>query len=142
MAESTLNQIIDTSLQKIKELAHTETVIGDPISLPNGVTILPISKISMGFVSGGLDFNGKKAEAGAPAATKFGGGGGTGVSITPVGFLTVSATGTVQLLPITDPKDADALDKITALLEKSPDILKKLKDVISSKREGKEDAGE
>ncbi len=74
MADSVLNEIIDTSLQKIKELAHTETIVGDPISLPGGVTILPVSKISMGFASGGVDFGGKKNGTDAPIATKFGGG--------------------------------------------------------------------
>ncbi len=136
MADSVLNQIIDTSLQRIKELAHTETVIGDPISLPGGTTILPVCKIALGFGSGGVDFNfGKKAGEDAPISTRFGGGGGTGLTVTPVAFLTVSPTGTVQLLPITNPQDADAIDKISALIEKSPDILQKLKNVILGKKE-------
>lgn len=138
MADSVLNQIIDTSLQKIKELAHTETVIGEPISLPGGTTILPVSKISMGFASGGVDFTGKRPQGDAPAATKFGGGGGTGLTVTPVAFLTVSPTGTVQLLPITNPADADAIDKISSLIEKSPDILQKLKNVIVGSKETEE----
>ncbi len=132
MADSVLNTIIDTSLQKIKELAHTETVVGDPITLPGGVTILPVSKIAMGFASGGLDL--KKADSDI-AHGKFGGGGGTGLTVTPVAFLTVSPTGTVELLPISNPSDADALDKITSLVEKSPDILQKLKQVLFSKKE-------
>ncbi len=138
MADSVLNQIIDTSLQKIKELAHTETVIGDPITLPGGTTILPVSKISMGFASGGVDFGGKPQQNNTPTATKFGGGGGTGLTVTPVAFLTVSPTGTVQLLPITNPADADAIDKISSLIEKSPDILQKLKNVIVGTKEESE----
>ncbi len=130
MAESNLNEIINTSLQRIKDLAKNETVIGDPISLPGGVTIIPVSKISMGFVSGGLDFPSKK-NSDAPVATKFGGGGGTGITVTPVAFLTVSATGTVELLPITNPGEADTLDKVTALIEKTPDVILKLKNIIT-----------
>ncbi len=129
MADSNLNEIINTSLQKIKELAKNETVVGDPITLPGGVTVIPVSKISMGFVSGGLDFpSGKNTSA--PVATKFGGGGGTGITVTPVAFLTVSETGTVQLLPISGPGDADTLDKITTLIDKTPDVVLRLKNII------------
>ncbi len=137
MANSNLNDMIETSLQKIKELAQSETVIGDPISLPGGVTVIPVSKISMGFVSGGLDFPSRKTSD-APVATKFGGGGGTGITVSPVAFLTVTETGTVQLLPIMNPADADTLDKITALVEKAPDVLLRLKKVIGGKKKKNE----
>ncbi len=134
MADSNLNEIINTSLEKIKELAKKETVIGEPITLPGNMTIIPVSKVSMGFVSGGLDFPASKKNSDAPIATKFGGGGGTGVTISPIAFLTVSASGNVQLLPITDPGEVDTLDKVTSLLEKSPDILSRLKNVIFKKK--------
>ncbi len=144
MAESNLNEIINTSLQKIKELAKNETVIGEPMTLPGGVTVIPVSKISMGFVSGGLDFPSRKTSD-APVATKFGGGGGTGITVTPVAFLTVSETGTVQLLPITNPGEADTLDKVTTLVEKTPDILLRLKNIIMdaiNEKKNKEEAAE
>ena len=76
MANSNLNEIIDTSLSRIKELANSQTVIGDPITLPNGVTIVPVCKVAIGYATGGLDF---PAKGNAPTATKFGGGGGGGV---------------------------------------------------------------
>jgi sporulation protein YtfJ len=136
MADSNLNEIIETSLQKIKELANNETVIGDPITVPGGVTIIPVSKIAIGFASGGLDFPAKK-ESSAPTATKFGGGGGTGITVTPIAFLTVSASGVAELLPINTPGEADSLDKITALIEKTPDILEKIKKVFAGKKKEK-----
>jgi len=139
MADSVLNDIINTSLQRIKDLAHTETVIGDPISLPGGTTILPVSKISLGFASGGLDFNGKQSDAHTPTAAKFGGGGGTGMTVTPVAFLTVSPSGTVELLPIVSPSDCDTLDKVTTLAEKTPDILRKIKQVFARKKNSEPD---
>ncbi len=141
MADSNLNEIINTSLERIKELAKNETVVGDPITLPGGVTIIPVSKLSMGFASGGLDFPSKKSSD-APAATKFGGGGGTGITVTPVAFLTVSATGTVELLPITNPGEADTLDKVTTLIEKTPDVLMKLKNIIFDAKKKKEEEAE
>lgn len=135
MADSNLNEIIGTSLSKIKELANNETVIGDPITVPGGVTIIPVSRVSLGFASGGIDFPDKKSEH---TATKFGGGGGTGVTVTPIAFLIVSATGNVELLPITNPDDIDTLDKIGNLMEKAPSIVERLKNIFAGKKKKKE----
>ena len=132
MANSNLNEIIDTSLSRIKELANSETVVGDPISLPNGTTIIPVCKVAIGYATGGLDF---PAKGNAPTATKFGGGGGSGITITPIAFLTISATGATELLEIHTPSEADSLDKISALIEKAPDILNRVKQVLSKKAE-------
>lgn len=137
MANSNLNEIIDTSLSRIKELANSQTVIGDPITLPNGTTIVPVCKVAIGYATGGLDF---PAKGNAPTATKFGGGGGSGITVTPIAFLTVSATGTTELLEIHTPAEADSLDKITALIEKSPDILERIKNVFASKKKPTGDA--
>lgn len=139
MADSNLNEIIGTSLSKIKELANNETVIGDPIVVSGGVTIIPVSRVSLGFASGGIDFPDKKGEH---TATKFGGGGGTGVTVTPIAFLIVSEGGNVELLPITNPADADAFDKIGTLMEKVPSVLDRLKKVFESKKKKKEKAAD
>lgn len=136
MADSNLNEIIDTSLARIKELAKSETVIGDPISVPGGVTIVPVSKVSLGFASGGLDFPDKRGEH---TALKFGGGGGTGVTVTPIAFLVISESGSVDLLPITDPSEVDTLDKIGTLMEKTPAVLERIKKVFASKKKKGED---
>ena len=133
MAESKLNDIIGTSLEKIKALADGETVIGSPITTPGGTTVIPVSKVSMGFASGGIDYNGKKA--GESSKQNFGGGGGTGITIAPVAFLIVSPDGNIQLLPITGAGQAgapDTVDKVTSFIERSPDILERIKRVFSS----------
>lgn len=135
MADSNLNEIIGTSLSKIKELANNETVVGDPIMVSGGVTIIPVSRVSLGFASGGIDFPDKKGEH---TATKFGGGGGTGVTVTPMAFLIVSEDGNVELLPITNPSDADTLDKIGNLMEKTPSVIERLKNVFVGKKKKKE----
>lgn len=141
MADSNLNEIISTSLSKIKELANNETVIGDPINVPRGVTIIPVSRVSLGFASGGIDFPDKKGEH---TATKFGGGGGTGVTVSPIAFLIVSESGNVELLPITNPDDIDTLDKIGNLMEKAPSIIERVKNIFVDKKkeEEKEDPTE
>lgn len=141
MADSNLNEIISTSLSKIKELANNETVIGDPINVSGGVTIIPVSRVSLGFASGGIDFPDKKGEH---TATKFGGGGGTGVTVSPIAFLIVSESGNVELLPITNPDDIDTLDKIGNLMEKAPSIIERVKNIFVDKKkeEEKEDPTE
>ena len=120
-------EMMGASIEKVKEIAGTETVIGDPIYTPNGTMILPVSKLSMGFASGGVDSTSKKQEK---PKTSFGGGGGTGVSLTPIAFLIVSAEGKIDLVPITSAQNVDTVDKIAALIERSPEILENLKNVF------------
>ncbi len=134
MSENKISDIISTSLEKIKALADGETVIGNPISLPNGTTIIPVSKVSMGFASGGVDYSGKKAAVGAQ---NFGGGGGTGITVTPISFLIVSPDGGVQLMPISNPAQADTVDKVTSFIERTPDLLEKIKKVFVSEKKKK-----
>ena len=76
---SEMNDIIKTSLEGIKTFANVDTVIGNPINTPNGVTIIPVSKVTVGFVGGGVDYSSKKVSANQ----NFGSGSGTGVSVTP-----------------------------------------------------------
>ena len=140
MNENKVNDLIETSLAKIRELAGTETVVGNPIYTPNGTLILPVSKISMGFATGGLDLGKKKDKAGEEKKDgSYGGGGGTGVTVTPVAFLVVSAEGKIDLIPITDAKTEGTLDKVTTLIERSPEILKRLKNVFFEEKEKKEE---
>ena len=138
MSENKLTDLIDTSLEKIKQFAESETVVGAPITVGE-ITIVPVSKISMGFASGGVDYNGKK-EPSSSKATNFGGGGGTGVNVSPVAFLVIHPAGRVEVLPIVN-DSADSVEKITSLIERSPEILERLKDVLKGKKK-KEEAAE
>lgn len=142
--ESNIGEMIQNSLDSIRQVAGAETIIGEPITTPAGVTIIPVSKVSVGFATGGFDTAGRPAvpsennKSAKPKGKSFGGGGGTGLTVTPVAFLIVSATGTVDLLNIAAPTPAsNTVDSVSSLLEKSPDILKKLKDIFSgnSKKE-------
>ena len=145
MADNKLNEIIQTSLEKIKELSETGTIIGEPINTVGGTVIIPVSKISLGFASGGVDIgthnksNGTNVKHGDAS---FGGGGGTGLTITPVGFLVVSASGDVKMLPVTAPTvvhNNNPIASVGDILEKSPDIIRKLKDVFSKDNSSKAD---
>lgn len=129
MAENKISEIIETSLEKIRELADAETIIGHPIQAA-GITIIPVSRVSVGLASGGLDYNGKKSEQ-----PHFGGGGGTGMTVTPIAFLMIREDGSTELQPIVTPAAADSVDKITALIERSPAIFERLIRVIKNSRD-------
>ncbi len=144
MADNKISGIIETSLEQIKNVVDANTIIGTPINTPGGTTVIPVSKIMVGFASGGVDYVGKNAKGASddarravPAATNFGGGGGTGVTVQPVGFLVISPDGSdVQLLNIGSAASGDKIDSISNLIEKSPDIINKIKAIfVKNKKE-------
>lgn len=133
-----LNDIIKTSLDSIQAMVDTNTVIGTPITTANGTTVIPVSKVFVGFASGGLDYAGKSGAAqNAPKANtnNFGGGGGTGLTVSPVAFLVVDKNGDVQLLNVNEPtKEAnDSVSQIIGLLERSPELIEKVKALFPKK---------
>lgn len=116
-----INNLMDTTMNKIKEMVDVNTIIGDPITSPDGTIIIPVSKVSYGFASGGSDFPTKKENKDC-----FGGGSGAGVTIQPIAFLTVFR-GEVKLLPIEKYEGAadrvvgmvpELVDKVSALFKK------------------------
>ena len=126
MSENKMSDIIRASLDGIQTLAGMETVVGSAITTPSGVTVIPVSRISMGIATGGIDYGGRAK----PATQNFGGGGGTGLAITPVAFLTVSPDAEINLIHI-NPSGSDDVERITALIERSPEIIEKIKKVLS-----------
>lgn len=139
MYEIPLKQVIDASLENIKKVLDADAVVGTPISLPDGVTIIPISKVSCGFTSGGVDFDSKTpARRDVP---HFGGGNGAGMSVTPLTFLIVSK-GEVRLMNINGTNvssDSALVNTISDLVDKSPAIIEKIKSYLKkdSKKESK-----
>ncbi len=142
MAESKINDIIKVSLEKIKDIVGAETIIGSPIETSSGTTIIPVSKVAVGFASGGLDYttdnaNSKDTKNSLLKNANFSGGGGTGISVSPIGFLVVGRDGSVELLTVDNPSTGDSIDKLVSVIERSPEIISKVKDVFA-KKEGKE----
>ncbi len=135
MAEAKINEMIGTSLSQIRELVDTQTIIGDPIETNGGTVIIPVSKITVGYVGGGLDYTSKNAKGSEnrPAPANFGGGGGTGVCVTPVAFLTVSSSGRVELISVSNP-GTDTVDKIANLVDRAPDLIERIKDIFQKKQ--------
>lgn len=121
-----MKELINASLGGIKSITDADTVIGQPIHTPGGVTVIPVSKVAFGFAGGGFNPKDKRGDYTSP----LGSGSGSGVSITPIAFLTVNSSQDVSLVYITD-KGNEKVDKITSVIEKSPEILRRIKDIFS-----------
>lgn len=115
--------MLENTIAKIREMVDVNSVIGDPITTPDGTTIIPVSKVSVGFGGGGSDYVSKNVNK---QENPFGGGAGGGVKVTPVAFLIVK-DGNVRMLPVATPANTtadrlveqipDALDKFAAFLD-------------------------
>ncbi len=114
-----VGSLMDTTMNKIKEMIDVNTIIGEPINSPDGTLIIPVSKVSYGFAAGGSDLPTKKENKDC-----FGGGSGAGVTIKPVAFLTVYK-GDVKLIPV-DKSDSVA-DNIMSMI---PDVIGKVKTIF------------
>jgi sporulation protein YtfJ len=126
-----LPNMLENTIAKIREMVDSNSVIGQPITTPDGITIIPVSKISVGVGGGGSDYVSKHANK---QENPFGGGAGGGVKVTPVAFLVVKE-GSVRVLPIPAPANTTA-DRI---VEQVPDLLDKLADFIDSRMEKKDE---
>jgi sporulation protein YtfJ len=116
-----LEGLMSTSMEKIRQLVDVNTIIGEAITAPDGTIIIPVSKVSFGFVSGGSDVPAK-----APKEI-FAGGAGAGVTIKPMIFLVIKTNGDVQLLEAT-PKDNNIMESV---FESAPEFIEKVKGVFS-----------
>lgn len=121
-----LPDMMGSSMAKIKEMIDANTVIGDALQTPEGVTIFPVSKIKMGYAGGGSDF----APKGYPSnkSNAFGGGSGASVSVTPIAFLIIKGE-SVRLLPVAEP----ASGSLERLVEMLPDLIDQLKPLVKKK---------
>ena len=120
-----MSDIIKASLDGIRAFTDMDTVIGEAINTQSGVTVIPVSKVSMGIATGGVDYGTKRL----PGSQNFGGGGGTGLTITPIAFLTVGKDADVNLIHINN--TATDVDRISSLIEHSPEIIEKIKNALS-----------
>lgn len=126
MTENKMSDIIKASMEGIKSFTDMETVIGNAITTPSGVTVIPVSKVAMGIATGGIDYGNRKERH----EQNFGGGGGTGLAITPIAFLTVGRDAEINLIHINS-SGANDVERITNLIEHSPEIIEKIKAVLS-----------
>ena len=125
-----LPDMMGNSLAKIKEMVDVNTIIGDPIQTPDGVMIIPVSKVKLGFAGGGSDFTTKSQKVEQP--NPFGGGTGASAKLEPVAFLIVKGDN-VRLLPAS-PAPGTSIDRV---IEMVPDVVDKVTGFIEKQQEKK-----
>lgn len=128
MSERPINSMLDKTMQKIKEMVDVDTIVGTPINLSNGTIIVPVSKVSYGFASGGSEFSNKKENS----ENLFGGGSGAGVTVSPVAFL-ISNNSDTKLLRL-EPSN-NSLDRVIEML---PDTIDKIGNCFGKKKDIKD----
>ena len=122
-------EMMEGTISKIREMVDVNSVVGDPITTADGVTIIPISKVSVGLAGGGSDFVSRHVNH---HENPFGGGVGAGVNVTPVAFLIIKE-GNVRMLPVAAPANTTA----DRLVEMVPDTLDKIAAFIDARTEKK-----
>ena len=127
--EKKLNQIGDlmnTTMENVRSMLQTDTVTGEPIYTPDGLTLVPISKISVGFGGGGVEFGKAKTRNGE---RPYGGGNTTGVKVEPTGFLVIK-DGVVRMVNVTPP----ASNTIDRLIDLVPQVMDRVDEFISKQK--------
>lgn len=129
MKETPVNKIMENTLEKMREMVDVSTIIGDPITT-DGTTLIPVSKVSYGFTSGGTDLPSKQN------AELFGGGGGGGISITPVAFIVIQ-NDKVRMMQINN--YSSSADRAIAMI---PELVDQISQLVKSKDTDKEETAE
>ena len=129
--EHPISGLMEITLEKLRQMVDSNTIIGQPVNTPDCAVIIPVSKVSFGFASGGSDF----AAPRAPAKDLFGGGSGAGVSISPVAFLVVK-DGDVRLIQLNE--GSGGMDRVLSML---PEVIEKVQGFVSGKKGEKAKGG-
>ncbi len=126
MKDQSASGILGTAIDKIRDLVDVSTIVGEPVFSAEGITIIPVSKVTYGFASGGSDFPSKSN------AELFGGGGGAGITITPVAFVVIN-NGNVTIKSV--PSGDNSAEKIISMV---PEVVDTVSGLINKAKESKE----
>lgn len=126
-----VNELLNSSIENLRSVVDANTVMGEPITTADGTTVIPVSRIKIGYAGGGSEFGTKAAEGSKP----YGGGTGASVQVTPVAFLILKESGS-RVLPIPEP----AVTSVDRLIEYIPDLADKVWTFIEEKKAEKEEA--
>ncbi len=121
-----IGELMQTTMENVKKILQVDTVVGDPIITPDGITLVPISKISIGFGGGGVEFGPKRKDGPQP----YGGGNATGVKIEPFGFLVIK-DGVVRMINVTPPANT-TVDRIIDLV---PQVMDRIDAFVTKQKE-------
>ena len=128
MDNNPIGELMQNTMESVRNILKVDTVVGDPIYTPDGIMLVPISKISVGFGGGGVEFNNKKVGENRP----YGGGNATGVKIDPIGFLVIK-DGTVRMVNVTPP----ASNTVDRIIELVPQVMDRVDAFIDKQKAGK-----
>ena len=128
MDNNPIGELMQTTMESVKNILKVDTVVGDPIYTPDGITLVPISKISVGFGGGGVEFNSKTGGNKQP----YGGGNATGVKIDPIGFLVIK-DGCVRMVNVTPP----ASNTVDRLIDLVPQVIDRVDSFIEKQKNDK-----
>lgn len=117
MSDSNIKNIMDSTMNNLHAMVDADTIVGSPITVGE-ITLIPVSKVAFGLATGGSDFPSKNSQG------LFGGGGGAGVTITPIAFMAVTGTN-VKMLPI-----YNEITSIEKAIDMAPEILEKAKELF------------
>ena len=138
-SENKLQEVVQSTLAQIRNMIDDDTVMGSPVETSSGTTLIPLSKVAVGYATGGLDFNDKNGGSqGKPQ--NFGAGGGTGISVQPIGILCVSQDGSGELINIGVKNPSDPLEQLSDLIDRSPEIIAKIKALFAKDSAEEKDA--
>ena len=129
MENNPIGELMQNTMENVKNILKVDTVVGDPIYTPDGIMLVPISRISVGFGGGGVEFNSKKA-----GERPDGGGNATGVKIEPMGFLIIK-DGVVRMVNVTPPA-SNTVDRVIDLV---PQVMDRIDAFIDKHNEGKDE---
>lgn len=116
-----LKELMDSSMSKVREMVDSNTIVGQPITTADGVTLIPINRMSFGFGSGGTDYG--------TSANKFGGGAAAGVKVEPVAFLVVK-DGVTRMLPVGKP----AVNTVDRVIDLVPQVMDRVQSFVDKKK--------
>ena len=128
MDKNPIGELMQNTMENVRSILKVDTVVGDPIHTPDGIMLVPISKISVGFGGGGVEFNQKKVGENRP----YGGGNATGVKIEPIGFLIIK-DGVVRMVNVTPPANT-TVDRIIDLV---PQVMDRVDAFIDKQKSDK-----
>ena len=122
MAEHPIQNLMNVTMDKIRQMVDSNTIVGEPITTPDGVTLIPVSRLSFGFGCGGGDYGKQPDKVGAAAAA--------GVRVEPMAFLVVK-DGVTRMLPVGTP----AITTVDRVVEMVPQVMDRVESFIDRKRE-------
>ena len=134
MEKHAIGDLMEKTMAKIRELVDVNTIVGSPITTVDGITLIPVSKVSFGFAAGGSDFQTKNGKDKDPGPDAFGGGSGAGVKIEPVSFLVIR-DGSVRMISA----NAGEQNSVEKFIDAMPDIIDKVKEVLPKKKDEETD---